>query len=147
MGFQTRVPRLCALKENACFPHPVKKKCSFVYNYPLKRYTVFPNYLLDVQRTGDMGTPFFTPLCQIKCKSLATAAIKENSYFLYLQKKVMSLLTWAGPPESLAAYPRSAFFPNNVFARTFVPPDNHTHLLHKCLGKAFPNYRGVCHSA
>ena len=58
------------------------KKCSFVYNCPLKRYTVFPNCLLDVQRTRDMGTSFFTPLWQIECTSLVTTAIKENDNFL-----------------------------------------------------------------
>ena len=44
---------------------------------------------------------------------------------------------------------RSAeIFSNNVLARTFIhlPRQSNT-LLHKCSGKAFPNYRGVCHSA
>ena len=46
-----------------------------------------------------MGTSFFTPPWQIKCRSLATAAIKENDNFLYPQKKVMSLLRCVGPPS------------------------------------------------
>ena len=99
VGFQSCVPRLCALKQNPKFPYPMKKVCSFLYNYPLKRYTVFPNYLLDVQRTGDMGTSFFTPLWQIECTSLATTAMKENDNFLYSQKKVMSLWRCADPPS------------------------------------------------
>ena len=82
VGFQTCVPRLCALKGNAYFPYPVKQGGSFVYNYPLKRYTVFPNYLRDARRTRDMGTSFFTPLWQIECTSLAPTAIKENDNFL-----------------------------------------------------------------
>ena len=142
MGFQNCVPRLCALKRNAYFPYPVKKTCSFVYNCPLKRYTVFPNYLLDVQRTRDMGTVFFTPLWQIECTSMATTAIKENDNFLYPQKKVMSLSRCAGPPSQCG----------NIFKqrhRSYLqpPPSTIEHSLHKCLGKAFPNHRGVCHSA
>ena len=46
-------------------------------------------------------------------------------------------------------HPRSVeIFSNNVLARTFIhlPRQSNT-LLHKCSGKAFPNYRGVCHSA
>ena len=43
-------------------PYPVKKVCSFFYRCPLEHCTVFSNYLLDVQRTGNMGTSFFTLL-------------------------------------------------------------------------------------
>ena len=112
MGFQSCVPRLCAQKRNAYFPDPVKKTCSFVYTCPLKRYTVFPNYLLDVQRTRDMGTVFFTPLWQIECTSMATTAIKENDNFLYPQKKLCHF-------RDVQVHPRSAeIFSNNVIVRT-----------------------------
>ena len=142
MGFQSCVPRLCALKQNPKFPYPMKKVCSFLYNYPLKRYTMFPNYLLDVQRIGKMGTSFFTMLCQMEGASLVIAAVKENDNFLYPQKKVMSLSRCAGPPSQCGNIfkqrPRSHLMP---------PASTIKHSLHKCLGKAFPNYRGVCHSA
>ena len=99
VGFQNGVPKLCALQRNAYASYPVNKVCSFAHTDPLKRYTTFPNYLLDVQRTKDMGTSFFTPLWQIECTSLATTAMKENDNFLYPQKKVMSLSRCAGPPS------------------------------------------------
>ena len=142
VGFQSCVPRLCAQKRNAYFPDPVKKTCSFVYTCPLKRYTVFPNYLLDVQRTRDMGTVFFTPLWQIECTSMATTAIKENDNFLYPQKKVMSLSRCASPPSQ-----RGNIFKRRPRSHLMPPASTIKHSLHKCLGKAFPNYRGVCHSA
>ena len=85
---------------------------------------------------------FFTPLWQIECTSMATTAIKENDNFLYPQKKVMSLSRCAGPPSQCG----------NIFKqrhRSYLqpPPSTIEHSLHKCLGKAFPNHRGVCHSA
>ena len=53
--------------------------------------------------------------------------------------------------RDVRAYPGSTeIFSNNVLARTFIhhpPPSTIKHSLHKCLGKAFPNYRGVCHSS
>ena len=88
VGFSGRVPRLCAQKKNANLPYPVKKVCSFFYKCPLEHCTVFSNYLLDCERTGNMGTSFFTPLWQIECTSLVIATLKENDNFLYPQKKV-----------------------------------------------------------
>ena len=58
VGFQGCVPRLCALKRNADFHYPVKKVCSFSYNYQFKYTTVFSTYLLDVRRIGKMGNLF-----------------------------------------------------------------------------------------
>ena len=82
VGFSGRVPRLCAQKKNANLPYPVKKVCSFFYKCPLEHCTVFSNYLLDCERTGNMGTSFFTPLWQIECTSLVIATLKENDNFL-----------------------------------------------------------------
>ena len=148
MGFQGCVPRHCALKRNAEFPYLVKKVCSFSYNYALKRNTVFPNYLLDVQRIGKMGTSFFTMLCQMEGASLVIAAVKENDNFLYPQKKVMSLLRCATQAEELATSPHSAKkIKRRPCSHLHPPPSTITHQSHKCLGKAFLNYRGVCHSA
>ena len=148
VGFQGCVPRHCALKRNAEFPYLVKKVCSFSYNYALKRNTVFPNYLLDVQRIGKMGTSFFTMLCQMEGASLVIAAVKENDNFLYPQKKVMSLLRCATQAEELATSPHSAKkIKRRPCSHLHPPPSTITHQSHKCLGKAFLNYRGVCHSA
>ena len=99
MGFSGRVPRLCAQKKNANLPYPVKKVCSFFYKCPLEHCTVFSNYLLDCERTGNMGTSFFTPLWQIECTSLVIATLKENDNFLYPQKKVLSLLRCEDPAQ------------------------------------------------
>ena len=79
MGFQSCVPGLCTLKKSAGLPYPVKKVCSIFYKCPLEHCTVFSNDLLDVQRIGNMGTSFFTPLWQIECTSLVIATLKETT--------------------------------------------------------------------
>ena len=70
-----RVLARCVLLR-ADFHYPVKKVCSFFYKCPLEHCTVFSNYLLDFEKTGNIGTSFFTPLWQIECTSLFIAALK-----------------------------------------------------------------------
>ena len=149
VGFQGCVPRHCALKRNAEFPYLVKKVCSFSYNYALKRNTVFPNYLLDVQRIGKMGTSFFTMLCQMEGASLVIAAVKENDNFLYPQKKVMSLLRCAGPAKkSSDLSSRRAGILKRRPCSTFIHPLRQSNTSRASVWvKRFPNYRGVCRSA
>ena len=152
VGFSGRVPRLCAQKKNANLPYPVKKVCSFFYKCPLEHCTVFSNYLLDCERTGNMGTSFFTPLWQIECTSLVIATLKENNNFLYPQKKVMSLLRCAGPAKKkrkTATSPRGAKkFWNDILAHTFIHPLRQSNTSHSSVWvKRSPHYRGFCHSA
>ena len=101
---------------------------------------IFSNYLLDVQRIGNMGTSFFTPLWQIECTSLVIATLKENNNFLYPQKKVYvtfetcrssrktsDIASWR--KETLKRRPCSHLHP---------PPSVIKPQSHKCLGKTFP---------
>ena len=94
--------------QNAQIHYPVKKVCSFFYKCPLEHCTVFSNYLLDVQRIGNMGTSFFTPLWQIECTSLVIATLKENDNFLYPQKKVYVTFETCKSSSKLAASLRGA---------------------------------------
>ena len=60
----------------------------------------------------------------------------------------MSLLRCATQAEELATSPHSAKkIKRRPCSHLHPPPSTNTHQSHKCLGKAFLNYRGVCHSA
>ena len=54
----------------------------------------------------------------------------------------MSLLRCAGPPSQ-----RVHIFKQRPRSHLHPTPSTIKHSLHECLGKAFPNYRGVCHSS
>ena len=123
VGFQGCVPGLCTLKKNAGLPYPVKKNCSFFYKCPFEHCTVFSNYLLDVQRIGNMGTSFFTLLWQIECTSLVIATLKENDNFLYPQKKVYVTFETCRSSTKLATSLRGAKkLWNDVLAHTCIHP-------------------------
>ena len=60
----------------------------------------------------------------------------------------MSLLRCATQAEELATSPHSAKkIKRRPCSHLHPPPSTITHQWHKCSGKAFLNYRGVCHSA
>ena len=143
VGFSGRVPRLCAQKKDANLPYPVKKVCSFFYKCPLEHRTVFSNHLLQIQRTGNMGTSFFTPLWQIKCTSLVIATLKENDNFLYLQKKVyvtfeMCRSSAKKKKNCDLSSRRKGILKRRPCSHLHPPPSAIKHQSRKRLGKAFP---------
>ena len=70
------------------------------------------------------------------------SSYKGKRQFIYPQKKVMSLLRCAGPPSQ-----RVHIFKQRPRSHLHPTPSTIKHSLHECLGKTFPNYRGVCHSS
>ena len=129
--------------------YPVKKVCSFFYTRPLEHCTVFSNCLLDVQRAGNMGTSFFTPLWQIERTSLVIAALKENDNFLYPQKKVyVTFEMCRSSKKSDDLYSRRAGILKRRPCSTFIQPLRQSNTSRTSVWvKRFRKYRSVRRSA